>query len=508
VTVDNRPLALPELGIKAALPRFLIAGLILVAAAAALAAAAWSATFADDQIRWGSVALALFCTGLLLLLNSAPASHAGLGLASWRLGPWSLLWSALAFGLATISWLGPQTGPPAEILPGSILRALWMIAAAMVMLTAGYGAGPWRLAAGQARRVTDALSRRYTEEVRGPVVSWALFGLGLVAQLASAATTGHFGYVGNVGSAAGDSVTGYSQVISIVGECLPLSVLTAAIRAHRTRTFGARVTLGILFTASVAAGAIAGGKTSFVVAVIAAIIPYTRSRRRLPVGLISAAVAFFLLIVIPFNLAYRESARGSVTLSTSQAIASAPAIAARVVASDLSLSSLGQSADLLAVRLRSIDSPAIIMQRTPSEIPYVNPAQLLVAPLVDVIPRALWPGKPVLATGLQMSEEYFELPAQIYTASAVTPEGDLYRHGGWFWLVAGMFVVGCGLRIFDESTDLRRSVHGAFLLLLLFPTIVMAGNDLATLLAGIPGMILLSLAVVAVSFKRRTATAA
>ena len=75
------------------------------------------------------------------------------------------------------------------------------------------------------------------------------------------------------------------------------------------------------------------------------------------------------------------------------------------------------------------------------------------------------------------------------------------------WLVAGMFLFGCGLRILDECTDLRRSVHGAFLMLLLFPTIVMAGTDCATLLAGIPGMVILSLAVVAVSFKRRTATA-
>jgi hypothetical protein len=35
----------------------------------------------------------------------------------------------------------------------------------------------------------------------------------------------------------------------------------------------------------------------------------------------------------------------------------------------------------------------------------------------------------------------------------------------------------------------------------------MAGTDFATLLAGIPGMVLLALAVVATCFKRRTATA-
>ena len=104
-----------------------------------------------------------------------------------------------------------------------------------------------------------------------------------------------------------------------------------------------------------------------------------------------------------------------------------------------------------------------------------------------------------------MSQEYFQLPAAIFTASNITPEGDLYRHGGWFWLVIGMLIIGCGIRILDEGTDLRRSVHGAFLILLVFPTIVLAGNDVATLLAGIPGMLLLSLGVVAASFKRRSA---
>jgi hypothetical protein len=143
------------------------------------------------------------------------------------------------------------------------------------------------------------------------------------------------------------------------------------------------------------------------------------------------------------------------------------------------------------------------MQRTPSEIPYASPGQLLIAPIVDLIPRILWPGKPILAPGYQISQEYYQLPAQIYTSSDVTPEADLYRHGGWFPLILGMFLLGCAIRIIDEMTDLRRGGHGAFLIILLFPDIVQAGSDCAVLLAGIPGMILLWLAVVATSFTRR-----
>ena len=116
------------------------------------------------------------------------------------------------------------------------------------------------------------------------------------------------------------------------------------------------------------------------------IIPHTVIRRRLPTGAIVAAAVFFMLIVIPFNHAYRTSARGAVTLSTRQAVAAAPAIASQVAAADVSTAVLGESASYLAERIRTIDTPAIIMQRTPSQIPYASPADLLIDPLADLIP--------------------------------------------------------------------------------------------------------------------------
>ncbi len=468
------------------MPSSLIAGLFLVAAAAALTVVAMSAVVADDQIIWGAIALAVFCTGLLLLM-SATTGGDGFGLSDWRIGSWSLVWGALAFGLATITWIGSQAGTAAEILPASILRALWMLALAMAMLTAGYCAGPYRLAVAHARRAADAVTGQLTDDIRGPAVPWVLFGIGVTAQLGYALLTSHLGYIGDV-AASVTTASGYSQYLAVAGDCVPLWV-----------------SLAVLFAGAICAGAIIGGKTSFVVAILAVIIPRTVIRRRLPAGAVAAALLFFLLIVIPFNLSYRASARGAVTLSTSQAIAAAPAIAGQVLASDLAPSVVQRSASYLAERIRTIDSPAIIMQRTPSQIPYSSPADLVISPVVNLVPRILWPGKPILAEGYQVSQEYYHLPAQVYTSSDVTPEGDLYRHGGWFTLIAGMFLGGCGIRILDEVTDLRRSVRGAFLIIVLFPDIVQAGSDCATLVAGIPGYVLLWLAVCALSFRRRAA---
>jgi hypothetical protein len=483
--------------------QFLCAGLLLVSVAAGLTIIAMSAISVDDQIRWGAIALAVFCAGLLPLMSVA-AGYDGLGLASWRIGSWSLVWGSLAFGLATLSWFSPETeaSSSALILPGSILRALWMIAVALAMLAVGYCVGPYRIAAHRARRATERLSRGFTDQIRGPLVPWVLLGVGLIAQFGFSALTGRFGYVGNV-QASVSTASGYGQYLGIAGECVPLAVVAAAIRAYQIRTLWAGLTLLVLFVTAIVAGAVAGGKESFVVVILAVIIPHTVVRRRLPLGAIIAAVLFFLFIIIPFNQAYRLSARGPVTLSTSQAVAGAPAIASQVAATDISPTVFGESLSFLAVRIRTIDSPAIIMQRTPGEIPYANPADLLIAPVVDLIPRIVWAGKPLQTPGYQISQEYYNLPPTVYTSSDVTPEGDLFRRGGWFPLIIGMFLIGCVIRIIDEVADLRRGVHGAFLIILLFPGVVQAGTDCASLLAGIPGQVVLWLVVVALCFTRR-----
>ncbi len=452
-------------------------------------------------IAWGSVALGAYCTALLLIATAA-AGHDHLGLASWKIGPWSLAWVAVAFGLVTITWVAPQSGTAAEITIQSVLRALWLMAVAMTVFTAGYCVGPRRLAEHHAQRISAALSSRFSNDIRSPLVPWLLFVFGSAAQLVSTATTGRFGYVGDA-AAATTSASEYGQLLAIAALCGPLSIAAAAIRAYRTPTREASFTLAILFIIEIAVGAASGGKQSYIVAVLAVLIPRAGARRRLPATVIVTAILLFLLIIIPFNEAYRSDARGTVTLSVRQAVATAPSTLRQIVSGDRSPSVISNSVIYLAQRIREIDSPAIIMQRTPSEIPYSSPIQLAEAPVIDLTPRALWPGKPILATGYEFSQQYFGLPPDVYTSSAITPEGDLYRHGGWIPLAAGMFLFGCGLRVLDDVLDVRASPHAAFLVILLFPNLVKSEDDWITLLAGLPGLIVLWITVVMFSFARR-----
>ena len=180
-----------------------------------------------------------------------------LGLNRWRLGSWTLLWYSVAFGLATLTWAQPQTGTLAQISLPSVLRALWLVAVAMTLWTLGYLTGPGRPARRFGHKMMTALSLRLTPEVRSPLAPWILYGASVAASIASAVTTGRFGYVGDAASAV-TTASGYQQVLNLLGYCAPMAVAAAALQVYRERVPGARVTLTVLFLAEIARGAASG----------------------------------------------------------------------------------------------------------------------------------------------------------------------------------------------------------------------------------------------------------
>ena len=124
-------------------------------------------------------------------------------------------------------------------------------------------------------------------------------------------------------------------------------------------------------------GAVAGGKGSFVIAVLAVVIPWTTAGRKpsnAAVTWLAVAAAAFLLIVIPFNQAYRATARGATgSLTPGQALSAAPGVLSQVLAPSALTAALPESLRYLGQRIQEINSPAIILQRTPSQIPYLSP---------------------------------------------------------------------------------------------------------------------------------------
>ena len=466
----------------------------------------WQSMANADQptlaVVWGSVGLAAYAASLLCLIGGGKGKWLGLG--QWRIGSWTLLWYGVAFGLATLTWLQPQTGPEVQISLSSVLRALWLVAVGMTLWVFGYFAGPGRSATRFGKRTMATLSRQFAPEVRSPLTPWILYAIGTAARIGTAATTGLFGYVGNNLESGVTTATGYQQWLNLLSLCAPLAVAAAALQVYRERKPGARVTLTVLFLAEIASGATAGGKQSFIIAVLAVAIPFTTARRKVHKALLIFSVLGFLVIIVPFNHAYRSTVRSaSGTLSASQAVDAVPGILRQTVATGNIAGVFWSSADFILGRISEIESPAIIVQRTPSQVGFESPAQLVEAPIVDLVPRAVWPGKPIQDSGYQIGQIYFDTPSTIYTSFAVTPVADLYRHGGWIPVIVGMFLFGCGIRFLDEVIDVADNPHSVFLFLLLFPILVKQEDDWVGTLSIIPETLLVWLLAIYLAFRKR-----
>lgn len=452
-------------------------------------------------VVWAGLALAAFAMVMQCLL--AAQSETGLGLARWRFGPWTLLWVAFAFGLATMSWYWPAEGSATRISVSYVLSAVWLIMAATSTWTVGYLVGPPAFVRRPARRALTSISHRRLPTIRSLFTPWLLFGIGMLARILTALTTGSFGYVGDAGSGI-LALSGYKQLLVLLGLFSPLAVAAVAIQVFIEKRKEARFSLAILFIFEILIGALGGGKQSFVVAVLALLIPFSASRLRMPRLAVVSAGLIFLLLIIPFNQAYRTTVRSdSFNLSITQAFAAAPDVLNESLRIAFTPTALPDAAAYFFTRVRIIDGPALILQRSPDQIPFRGLDEVLLAPAIGLVPRAVWPSKPVLDTSYQFAQTYYG-PSAAFSSSAITPQGDLYRHGGWLVMLFGMCLLGVLTRLLDVVFNVTENTHGIFYVLLLFPDFIKMEIDMVSLLASLPATLLAATAAVYLSFGRRT----
>jgi hypothetical protein len=132
---------------------------------------------------------------------------------------------------------------------------------------------------------------------------------------------------------------------------------------------------------------------------------------------------------------------------------------------------------------------AVIVARTGADVPYKPMAELVTAPFLGFIPRAIWPDKPVIGTGEEMNTVYYGLTAG--SASAMTPVGDLWRHGGYLPVLLGLAFLGMLVRAVD-SRHLGDPMNPTILLLplVMFGGFVKWESDFLALVTGVPSFLL------------------
>ena len=95
--------------------------------------------------------------------------------------------------------------------------------------------------------------------------------------------------------------------------------------------------------------------------------------------------------------------------------------------------------------------PGLIMARTPSTFPYEGFGQFFTIPAY-ILPRFLWPGKPIISRGVWFSITFLEEPEETRNSTAMTIFGEGYLFAGWFGTVFASVMVGLGLALLYRNT--------------------------------------------------------
>jgi hypothetical protein len=433
----------------------------------------------------GWLTLILFVSGLAACAAMALPDPSLPRLLRIHLGPWLGLGFALSFGVGTWAlrtpsewWVGLD--------PGVLLSASVVAMVGLSFATLAYRTTPRFIVRGFTS--IDNLGRGRTHRsanLGGAIVLW------LVSLSATAIQfRGNlFGYLADP-TAALTTTSSANAALSTLASVGGLATLIAAWIHGREPRAGTRWALVVIASSQIVTGLFSGYKEPVVIQLFALLLGYGLTRRVRVTPIVLSAL-FVVIFVFPFVAQYRDQiSYGSVRLTPAQA-------ASRVDYGALASDSLqGSRQDLTEVplqRLTRIVDLAVILSNTPTPIAYKPTSELLAGPLLGFVPRSLWREKPVLDAGLEMSHVYYGIPDTVITFSAMTPYGDLWRHGGLAVVAFGMGFVGILLRSVDgRPGDAAEDPTVLFLPFLLLPAIAKQEIDYLALCASIPQTLLAS----------------
>lgn len=130
----------------------------------------------------------------------------------------------------------------------------------------------------------------------------------------------------------------------------------------------------------------------------------------------------------------------------------------------------------------------IVMRDTPAVIDYQGAPRLLAVPLF-LIPRLLWPDKPVLDIGRWFSRTYLGFPQDTITSSAISIFFEPYLYAGCAGTLGALAVMGFILGVLYRATMLRglqqRNLFLVALYLALLPWITDVEWDYTSYFCGV-----------------------
>lgn len=451
---------------------------VLATTSAIAVSASMSAVDLHGEILWGSVGLAAYLAFLFGLVFSGSKNF---GLFEGKLGAWMLAYAVVAFGGASVTLAQPQYGTLSVIDRTKVPTALLLMGVSFTVWAAGYSLGRAHIVQAPFRWAKSVVTSGRSEKIHDPWVLLAVFSLGVAANVLTVLATGQFGYLGDSLSVSVVTATWYSQPLAIVANMKVVALFGLSARVFMLQTDKFSRFLLPTMTVALVFGLLTGTKESFVITLVAVGVPYLLGTSKYRALSIASGVMAFLFVVTPFVTGLRQDVRGN---SGALDVRSALSIGVDKVLSGDSYRTQADdksSVQSTVERVRIIDNLALIIGKTPEQIPYRSPSELATAPITGFVPRLLWPDKPVQLSGLEFYRNYYG--GLSFSSSAITPQGSLYLYGGAWVLLGGMFLIGLVLRALDETLAAKESLSGALFVALIFPVVVKQEMDVASFLA-------------------------
>lgn len=442
-----------------------------------------------DLVFW----IVVLCAVSVLPIAGLPAQARGwseLGIL------YAVVW-ALTFGVASLAWLNTPiiTNTHLILHRADVVRAIALLSAGIACFWAGYLLV--RRTAARATSLTKTAVRWHViviAYVVGMAAKLYLMKIGLYGYSLSYSVPG--GY---------DAVRGALTVpLLLIAISADVATLSAFAWILATKARKGRILVSVFAAGLIIVGLVSGGKSILLGVPFEMALVYIAFRKRIPKSIIMVAVLLFLL-VLPGSELFRRT----VDRSSQQGLTGS--VQTDAIAEGLDLSASEQWRILtrwLKTRPQSADQVAAIITQTPNVYPYRGGDLWALAPVYNVIPRAVWPNKPDLGLQYDFDHTYMRVPPEIPGNTGVTQPGDMYVNFGLSGLLVGMFVWGLVLATMTKRWRMIQRPDRLVVFALSAPYVLLPDRSFTDMLLVLPRYVLVALVVVSLIFVRTPRTEA
>jgi len=384
--------------------------------------------------------------GLTLLMGLITVLGIRFGSVSYRRGRLDLLelpvWYSLwplggftlfgFFGLLNEKYLHPAVGDISWLPQG-----LWLPILGLFGLWIGYKLG-WVLPVASVRSHSVPRHNKAWPEANFVFV-WLLYGIICIERLWRISTMG-VAYGADI--AALGELSALNQWLNYLEQASLLVIAIVALQVFRGRW--AKRSLWIVLGLELFFIFLSGfmKQLLWLGLVLYGAMRYAGHRLRIRWGIIAAIIAIFAILV-PIVGAYRPLiSAGVVNTRSLESLISGLGQAIKLSWGQ----GIGNAFQMLTKKIVGrqavvAETWGIILHTTPNIIPYWGVDRLLMIPAY-VVPRALWPSKPILSLGVDFNIRYLGAPPTTNSSAAFTLFGDLYLSAGWPAVFVGMAIFG------------------------------------------------------------------